>query len=214
MTRTMRREKGTSARLYQMPRKTGAFESVKAFYQEYEICTLCGCAVLASLASLYLLRASQPILHGRYPYLPLWPAIILSIRYWGTVPSLLATAVGLLGIDYWFLAPYNSFSVDDPADIAGIAGFLVGAGFLIVSSRSDESFREGIRDSVRTARSAMQSLVAAYADTACRCGNRRRRGTLGHQTDCLAHPSTPVIMGAERSIKLLSMIEEEVGEPS
>jgi K+-sensing histidine kinase KdpD len=178
-------------------------------YEKYETLILCGWAVLASLASLYVLRSLQPILHGRYPYLPLWPAIILSIRYWGTIPSLLAAVVGLIGVDYWFLAPYNSLAVEDPADIVGMAGFLFGAGFLIVSTHSEKQLRSQMRDSIRTARSALQALLTAYADTVCACKNEPRKKNFGHQTTCLAHPSTPVVIGAERSIRMLSLVEED-----
>jgi K+-sensing histidine kinase KdpD len=210
----MRQEKSRSAQVYYMQRKYSEFWRSYSRYEKYETFALCGCAVLASLVSLYVLRASQPILHGRYPYLPLWPAVILSIRYWGTIPSLLATVVGLIGVEYWFLAPYNSLAVENPADVVGMAGFLFGAGFLIVSSRSEEKLRRQLRDTIRTARSALRALLTAYVDTACGCKNEPRKTSFGHQTSCLAHPSTPVIMGAERSIRQLSLAEEDATDVS
>jgi signal transduction histidine kinase len=91
-----------------------------------------GLAILAAIAALWLRRLLFPLLGESNPYHTLWPAVVFSAWYCGLGPSLLTTSIGLVGVWYWFLPPYNSFALQDPkTQISGMIGFLVFSGLII-----------------------------------------------------------------------------------
>jgi signal transduction histidine kinase len=89
-------------------------------------------AILAATLALWLRWVLSPLLGETNPYHTLWPAVVFSAWYCGLGPSIVTSLLGLAGIWYWFLPPYNSFSLQDPkVEISGMLGFLVFSGLII-----------------------------------------------------------------------------------
>jgi two-component system NarL family sensor kinase len=91
-----------------------------------------GLAILAAIVALWLRQLLSPLLGDGNPYHTLWPAVVFSAWYCGLGPSVFTTSIGLVGVWYWFLPPYNSFQLQDPkAQLSGMAGFLIFSGLII-----------------------------------------------------------------------------------
>ena len=89
-------------------------------------------AIFAALLALWLRWVLSPLLGETNPYHTLWPAVVFSAWYCGVGPSIVTSLMGLAGIWYWFLRPYNSFSFQAPkVEISGMLGFLVFSGMII-----------------------------------------------------------------------------------
>lgn len=111
-----------------------------------------GAAVIATLAALVIRMALDPVLGEEAPYLPFTLAVIVSSRFGGRGPGLLATGLGLLSIWYFVLEPHYSFTLPRPEAAAGwalfgvvatIISFLVGQvrESLLSRARSEERLR-------------------------------------------------------------------------
>jgi signal transduction histidine kinase len=98
----------------------------------YEVVRRYALAILAATLALWLRWVLSPLLGQTNPYHTLWPAVVFSAWYCGLGPSIVTSLLGLVGIWYWFLSPYNSFSLQDPkVEISGMLGFLVFSGLII-----------------------------------------------------------------------------------
>ena len=74
----------------------------------------------AFLLRVFLVREFGP---GVPLYITLYPAVIGSAILFGRAPGLMAIALVLLGVDYWFLLPAGRFSITRPSDAAGFLLF-------------------------------------------------------------------------------------------
>ena len=93
--------------------------------------------MLAAVAALFLRKLLLPVLGEQNPYHTAWAAVVFSAWYCGLGPSILTALIELIGIWYWFLAPFNSFRLASPdSQISGMLGFLVFSGFIIALGES------------------------------------------------------------------------------
>jgi PAS domain S-box-containing protein len=83
-----------------------------------------GIAAVAALFALQVRLALQPVLGSHTPYLPSLLSVILSARYCGRGPGLIATIVSALGTAYLFLEPIDSFAVAGREAAAGLGLFV------------------------------------------------------------------------------------------
>jgi signal transduction histidine kinase len=89
-------------------------------------------AIMAAIIALWFRWLLSPLLGETNPYHTLWPAVVFSAWYCGLGPSILTSLLGLTGIWYWFLPPYNSFRLQDPkVEVSGMLGFVVFSGMII-----------------------------------------------------------------------------------
>jgi signal transduction histidine kinase len=89
-------------------------------------------AILAAVVALWLRQLLSPLFGESNPYHTLWPAVVFSAWYCGLGPSMLTASLGLVGVWYWFLPPYNTFNLQDPrAQIFGMLGFLIFSSVII-----------------------------------------------------------------------------------
>ena len=88
-------------------------------------------AILAACAAVLLRFALQPLLGSANPYHTVWLGVVFCAWFCGLGPSVLATAIMLAGVWYWFVPQYRSFAVQDARDIFGMVGFLFFAGIII-----------------------------------------------------------------------------------
>lgn len=95
-----------------------------------------------AVVALYLRELFNPLLGPHNAYHTLWLAIVFTSWYCGVGPSILALAIGVLGVWYWFLPPYHSLVGKNPTEIYGMMGFLI---FSAVIVALGESTRRVIR---------------------------------------------------------------------
>lgn len=82
--------------------------------------------------AMLLLRATLSGEFGiHYPYHTVWLAVIFAGWYCGVGPSILSLVIDSVGIWYWFLPPYHSFTGKTQTEYAGMLGFLVFAGIIV-----------------------------------------------------------------------------------
>jgi len=165
-------------------------------------------AVLAAVTSLLLAHWLWPYMAGKYIFLPMLAAVILSARSWGVIPSVAGALTALVGAWYCIMPPQYSFAVWDRADIVGLALFACVSGLTVVALRADVTTHAAgsNAEAIKTARLAMQGLLSGYYRTVCKCEGG------GHDLSCMAHPSNPIIVRAERSIRWMYSVEESAEE--
>jgi K+-sensing histidine kinase KdpD len=161
-------------------------------------------AVLAAVTSLLVAHWLWSYMAGKYIFLPMLAAVVLSVRRWGVIPSVAGALTALVGAWYCIVPPQYSFAVRDRADIVGLALFACISGLTIVAVRAevDAHAADFNAEAIKTARLAMQGLLSGYYQTVCKCEGG------GHDLSCMAHPSSPIIVRAERSIRWMYRVEE------
>jgi signal transduction histidine kinase len=83
-------------------------------------------ALFVTAICLLLRGILDPMIGSYVPYLAVLPAVILSARFCGLAPSLLATLVAFLGEQYWFIPPIHSLQITGMEERVGsIVYFLV-----------------------------------------------------------------------------------------
>ena len=114
-------------------------------------------AVLAAVVALLLREMFAPFLGKHNPYHTIWAAVVFAAWYCGVGPAVVTTLMGALGIWYWFLPPFHFFGLQDPkSEIAGLVGFVVLSGFIIVLGEANRrtklkliEARDGLETRVR-----------------------------------------------------------------
>jgi len=163
-------------------------------------------AILASVAGLLFIHWLSSFTAGKYSFLPMLPIIVWSVRSWGVIPAIAASLTGLMGCWTCIVPPPYSFSVPDPADIVGLVLLACGSVFTIIvlGGATPKPKIAGGSDveAIKAVRLAMQGLLSEYCETVCICKGG------GHDPSCMAHPSSPIILCAERSIRWMYQVEE------
>ena len=88
-------------------------------------------ALLATAIALLLRSLLAPLLGYTNPYHTVWAAVAFSAWYCGLGPSIISVILGAMGVAFFFLAPYYSLAVQDPADRFGLVGFLLLSGVIV-----------------------------------------------------------------------------------
>ncbi len=89
-----------------------------------------GVAVLAVMLSLLLRALLQPLLNGGSPYLLFTLAVLIGARIGGSGPGLVATALGGLFGNLFFVPPYGALALSSPSNFCQFSLFLVVGGVI------------------------------------------------------------------------------------
>jgi PAS domain S-box-containing protein len=127
-------------------------------------------AVLAAVAALLLRFILSPWLGTDNPYLTAWAAVVVSAWYCGIGPSIVCTLISALGVWYFFLPYFHSFTFQNPkTEISGMALFLGLSGFIIAlgeanrrskaRSEREAAERSRIQDELRKAQAQLEHRV-------------------------------------------------------
>ena len=92
-----------------------------------------GVAAMATLGSLGIRIALDPLLGERAPYLPFVLGVIAASRFGGRAPGSFATVLSTLAVDWFFIEPRHSLAVADLDTQAGLALFFVVGVFISLS---------------------------------------------------------------------------------
>ena len=122
-------------------------------------------AIAATLLALLIAGATMPA-GGRYMvYLALLPAVAFSATYCGLGPSMLAIAIALVGVRYWFVSPIHSFGIPDGLQIVGMLAFVAASSVIVAigerNCRKMEALRESHEDLEERLRKRSEELDIA-----------------------------------------------------
>ena len=85
-------------------------------------------------------------------FLLFWPAVIVAAWFGGIGPAVLAAALSIVAVDYYFLEPRGSVSLSDTTDVFTLAAFLFTAA--VVSTLTGHLRRERMRAALAAANNA------------------------------------------------------------
>jgi K+-sensing histidine kinase KdpD len=105
-------------------------------------------AVGATLFALLIAAAMMPVAAGYTVYLVLPAAVAFSAVYCGLGPSVVAIAVALFGVRYWFINPSRSLSIPDGPQSIGILAFVVVSGVVVAIGERNRANIEALRQSL------------------------------------------------------------------
>lgn len=117
-------------------------------------------AIFAALVALFLRHLLTPLLGENNPYHTMWLAVVFSAWYCGAGPSIITALLGILGVWYWFLPPFHSFSGTSKAEAFGMIGFLAFSGVIISLGEANRR-----RLAAQTNLVATQARLAAIVDS-------------------------------------------------
>ena len=127
-------------------------------------------AIAASAVALGLRFALTPFLGTGNAYHTVWLGVVFCAWFCGVGPSIVATLIMLLGVWYWFVPYFGSFSLASSSEIFGLVGFLFFAGVIItIGERARRT-----QAKLNTARAEMEMAV------------KQRTGELGEANEKLS----------------------------
>jgi PAS domain S-box-containing protein len=97
-------------------------------------------AIGVAVAAILIRLALDPLWGVKFPYITLFPAIMLSAWSGGLGPGLVTTVITGTAAAYFWIEPVRAWSVDDPSELIGTAVF-VAVG--VVISALNEAWRRG-----------------------------------------------------------------------
>lgn len=115
-------------------------------------------AALAAVGALFLRRALNPYFGRANPYHTAWLTVVLCAWYCGLGPSIVAVLILLLGIWYWFLPPYGSFTLNSSAEVFGLLGFALFSAVIVALGESTRRTMRRRRVAEEELRKAQQQL--------------------------------------------------------
>jgi len=118
--------------------------------------------ILAGVGALLLRDALSPFFGQDNPYHTAWIAVVFSAWYCGVGPSIVTAAISAIGIWYWFLLPFHSFTGKGIPEISGLLGFLVLSAVIIAlgeSTRRNILNRERAEEELRKAHEELETRV-------------------------------------------------------
>lgn len=112
-------------------------------------------AVVVACLALFLRFLLTPLIGSETPYFTAWLAVVFCAWFCGVGPSLVATALTVAGVWYWFLPPFGSFALESAQAGFSLGGFLLLAGIIITIGHRARRTQEGLN----AARAEMEQAV-------------------------------------------------------
>lgn len=189
-------------------------------------------AVLGVASATLLLRSHGGQINPTTGALALLLVVLFVAALWGSRPALVASALGVLCFNFFFLPPVHTFAIDDPDDWLALAAFLitaVTAGQLSVrAKRRAEEAESGRREIERLYRELREAFEQASRAEALKQSERLKSALLDAVTHDLRTPLTaikasattlldelragaagPEALGLEGRREMLEVIDEE-----
>jgi len=104
-------------------------------------------APAVALFALLLAGAMTPLAGGNVVYPVLSAAVAFSAFSCGLGPSVLAVAVALFGVRYWFINPSHSFSIPDQPQSLGVLAFLLVSSVIVAIGERSRRDLAALRES-------------------------------------------------------------------
>jgi|ERR1044072_6690331 two-component system sensor histidine kinase KdpD len=153
-------------------------------------------AVLGVAATTLLLKSFGGQINPTTAALALLLVVLFVAALWGSRPALVASALGVLCFNFYFLPPLHTFTIDDPDDWLALAAFLitaVTAGQLSVRvKRRAEEAEAGRREIERLYRELREAFERASEAEALKQSERLKSALLDAVTHDLRTPLTAI----------------------
>jgi signal transduction histidine kinase len=102
---------------------------------------------IASVGAAFLLSSAlHPLVGDRLGYVLLFPAVAFSAWYCGIGPSIVATALAVIGATYGFVPPIQPFRVLNLADFVRALVFICSSALVVVMGESRRRHNEKLRN--------------------------------------------------------------------
>jgi PAS domain S-box-containing protein len=143
--------------------------------------------------------AIQPLTGARYPFLPFFAALIVTALYGGLRAGLLAVALAILAVGFFWMEPAHQLAVIQPADQISLGIFsAVATAIVILLSRLPRA-----SDEVSQARLHLQTVTDVMASGVARCSrdlrylwvSKRYLEFIGHPADAVLGRPIPQVLG-------------------
>lgn len=138
-------------------------------------------AVLAALVALFLRALLNPLIGPENPYHTAWLAVVFSAWLCGPGPAMATVTIGVLGVWYWFLPPFNSFAGKDRRDVFGLLGFLALSAVIIFLGESTRRLIARLRSTEKELKGIQNQLEQKIAE---------RTASLAERTSSLEQRTT------------------------
>ena len=128
--------------------------------------------------------------------------VLLVATVWGSWPALLASVVGVLCFNFFFLPPVYTLTIADPQNWVALAAFLVTAvtaGQLSALAKRRAAEAEAIRTETRLASAQNRSLLEASLDALVTIGSDGRINDVNSAIETLTGRSRRELIGTDFS---------------
>jgi len=146
-------------------------------------------------------------LNGLAPFITFFPAVIFAAWFGGLGPGLLATTLSALLSVYFFIAPINSFKIDDPTDAANLWRFIIGS--VLVTLLTDALYKA--RRRAEEQRQLAEVILSSIGDAVLAAGVDGRVTFINPVAEALT--GWPAADAIDQSIdKVFRIFNEATGE--
>lgn len=117
---------------------------------------------LAGVCAVLLRSVLNPFFGEHNAYHTAWLAVVFAAWYCGIGPAILSVVISSVGVWYWFVPPFHSFSGKGDVGLSGLLGFLVFSAVIIAfgdATRSNILNRERAEEDLRKAREELEQRV-------------------------------------------------------
>lgn len=117
---------------------------------------------LAAVCALLLRNALNPFFGEQNSYHTAWLAVVFAAWYCGIGPAIVSVVISSIGVWYWFVAPFHSFTNKGDAGLSGLLGFLILSAVIIAfgeSTRRNILNRERAEDRLRNVHEELEQRV-------------------------------------------------------
>ena len=129
-----------------------------------------GLAVAFALAAILVRLALDPVWGIRFPYITLFPAIMVSAWLGGLGPGIVTTAISGTAAEYFWIEPRGAWVVADKSELLGVLIFVVVG---VVISALNEAWRRGT-DAVAESEERLSVTVSSIGDAVIATDDRGR----------------------------------------
>jgi PAS domain S-box-containing protein len=128
--------------------------------------------------------------------------VLLVATTWGPWPASMASAIGTLCVDFFFLPPVYTFTIADPQNWVALGAFLVtalAAGQLSELAKRRAAEAEAVRRETRAATAHTRSLLEASLDALVTIGSDGKINDVNTAIETLTGRSRAVLIGSDFS---------------
>src|SRR6266704_3189299 len=104
----------------------------------------------------------DPFLGNFTPFITLYAAVAFSAIYAGFGPALLATILGLIGADYWFVTPRGSFPLSNVPHLVGTLTYLAVCVLIATAGEASRRSKAKLNSMVEKLQQSEEALRAAH----------------------------------------------------
>jgi len=126
-------------------------------------------AVALALFARWLL---DPFLSNFTPFITLYAAVAFAGIYAGFGPAILATVLGLIGADYWFVPPRESFALSSVPQIVGTLTYLVVCTVIATACETTRRSNAKLNMALGQLQNKEEALRSAHDELEKRIGSR------------------------------------------